>query len=240
MTHTLGRLAPTDFEHVDKYLLTLDTTPEDPTPVVAGTLWYPFMDEPVWDESDRRWYIGRGLQADKWGTYRGGHCYCLKPETMRDLMSWYRKYDQGEEGACCGFGGSRAMSLIDRKFFDAFALYYKAQEVDEWPGNNYSGTSVRATMDVLRTVGASVIRAGKAGEPKPEHGIEVNRWATSVRDINSVLKSPKLEAQGLKCILNSWGEKRGHRGYPHYVYIEDEKVERLIREDGEMTMFTPR
>jgi hypothetical protein len=45
------------------------------------------------------------------------------------------------------------MSLLNRKRYDAGWLYHEAQRIDEWPGEDYDGTSVRAGMDVLRTEG---------------------------------------------------------------------------------------
>lgn len=236
MAPILDRLVPADFSHVEKYPLTSETAPTDPVPVVAGTNWYDFMDRPVYDPTDRRYWIGRGLSNERWGTVRGGHAYCLKPDAIRDLIAWWAFYNQGNQGACVGFAASRSMTLLDRKRLDAFALYYKAQKIDEWPGENYSGTSVRAAMDVLRTEGAQVIARGKTSEPKPEHGIEANRWALTMEDVYSVLKSPRLEKQGVLAILNSWGKN----GYPHIVYIEAEKMDRLRREYGELTMMTPK
>lgn len=229
--HGLGRMVPTDWKHTEKYPLLATTIPDAPMPVIAGTNWYREFDRPQYDRSDRRWWVARDGNLT---AVRGGHAYCLKPETMRDLVAWWVFYNQLNEGACCGEGGCRAMSLVDRKRFDPFALYRAAQKVDEWPGENYSGTSVRATVDVLRTEGARVVRAGKTGDPNRTHGIAVNRWATSMADIYACLKSPRMEAQGLVAFLNSWGPD-----YPHIVYMPAEVFERLLREDGEATVFTP-
>lgn len=241
MTPILDRRAPTDWDHVSKYPFQSGQAYDDPVPVIAGTNWYSFMDSPVWDESENAWWIGRDLQPDMWGRPRGGHCYVLKPDGLRDLMSWYAYYDQGVEGKCVGFGTARALSLVDRRKFDPHIIYHRAQEIDEWPGTDYSGTSVRAAVDVVRSEGAAIVRAGKTGPLKLEHGISANRWGQSIEDLNEVLKSPRLEKRGVKAILNSWGPLRdnGYSGYPHIVYVPDEVVDRLTREDGEMTMFVP-
>ena len=63
------------------------------------------------------------------------------------------KYDQGREGACVGFASSWAMSILNRRFYDAGWLYREARKIDEWPGEAYDGTSVRAGVEVLRSVG---------------------------------------------------------------------------------------
>lgn len=80
--------------------------------------------------------------------------------------------DQGNEGACVGFAHSgRVMSDPDRDrdIDDAYArlVYRDAQKVDEWPGENYEGTSVLA--------GAKVLAA--RGEYTGYH------WAFSIEDV---------------------------------------------------------
>jgi hypothetical protein len=240
----LDRLVPTDFSHVDKYpLQAMPTAVEElpPLPVIMGTNWYRWMSNPVYDTSDGRWWIGRNVQADQWGPVLGGHAYTFKPSAIRDLMGWWEWFDQGEEGKCCSFAGARAMTLIDRVRVDPHGLYFAAQRCDEWPGDaegetgpQYEGTSVRATIDVLRNDGAAPVYRGKVGEVTPEHGVKANRWAVAPEEIFSVLKSPWLEKQGVFQLLNSWGPF-----FPHIVYVEAEKYVRLLREDGEATMFTP-
>ena len=59
--------------------------------------------------------------------------------------------DQGREGACTGFSMSHEaaarpvpVSGITNEI--AFALYKRAQQLDEWPGENYEGSSVLGAM----------------------------------------------------------------------------------------------
>lgn len=57
--------------------------------------------------------------------------------------------DQGSEGACVGFAWSHelvARPWVVRAVDDAFALqvYRRAQQLDQWPGEAYDGTSVIA------------------------------------------------------------------------------------------------
>ncbi len=60
-----------------------------------------------------------------------------------DLPYQYRKYyDQGEQGACVGFGYSWMMSILNRRRYDPFWLYNEAQLIDPWDDTPpESGTS---------------------------------------------------------------------------------------------------
>ena len=67
--------------------------------------------------------------------------------------------DQGQEGACVGFGWTNELraqpvvvKLPDPTAF-AFGLYKQAQKVDDQPGENYSGTSVLAGAKVVKSLG---------------------------------------------------------------------------------------
>jgi hypothetical protein len=126
--------------------------PAKPTPVVIGVNWYVEFDEPEKDAQGHYW-IARDAKLSK---VRGGHCVCLKPRGTTDPDAWWDFYNQGQEGACVGFGSSRMMSQLNRKTYDGFWLYHEAQKIDEWPGEDYDGTSVRAALDILRKVGHCV------------------------------------------------------------------------------------
>lgn len=56
--------------------------------------------------------------------------------------------DQGREGACVGHGWAHEIAARPKVHAvtsaDAFALYRKAQTLDEWPGEDYEGSSVLA------------------------------------------------------------------------------------------------
>lgn len=231
MSRALGRRAPTDFTHVDKYPLTAATTPAGPTPVVVGIRWYETFDNPIRDSRSGRWWIGR----DDLGTVRGGHCVCLAPGKLPDLVGWWAFYNQGREGACVGFGSSRMMSLLNRKRYDARWLWNRAKEIDEWPDTNPgddNGTSVRAALDVLRTKGHVPWHGDR---PRMEEGISANRWATSVDEVHKVLQNGVGDRLGAVGVLNSWGGD-----YPHVVWMPDGVLERLMSEDGEVGLVTDR
>lgn len=61
--------------------------------------------------------------------------------------------DQGQEGACVGFGITHEMAASPVQInyvseASAFELYRTAQLLDEWPGEDYEGTSVLAGLKV--------------------------------------------------------------------------------------------
>jgi hypothetical protein len=244
MDRPLGRRTPTDWTHVDKYPLAALAASEQPAaaPVVLGVNWYRGFDTPEQDSSGR-WWIG--LDHTNLGPLRGGHCVCVKSR-KRDPATWWRFYDQGREGACVGFGASRAMSLLNRRRYYARWLWDKAKLLDEWPDTrpgDDNGTSVRAAMDVLRTLGhvrwtdecardpdvaARDARAGISTE-----GIDANRWATTVNEILQAIDLSIAYRLGAVPILNSWGVS-----FPHLTWMPLDTLQRLLDEDGEAALIT--
>lgn len=79
--------------------------------------------------------------------------------------------DQGHEGACVGFGianeARHKPKVWPTTTQDALDLYRRAQAIDEWPGEAYSGTSVLAGMKAAKEAG----------------WIEEYRWAFGVEDV---------------------------------------------------------
>lgn len=228
----LGRRIPSNFVHVERYPLTAAATPTKPAPIGAGVNWYKDFDRPVQDK-DGSWWVGKN--PNNLGAIRGGHCVCIPHDPKKDLKAWYLYYNQGEEGACVDFGCSRMMSLLNRKRYKRFWLWDRAKERDEWddtnPGDN-NGTSVRAAMDVLRTLG-HVRQFAK--NPDPNEGIIRNVWARRIEDNFSVLQNKEYEKKGAMPFLNSWG-----KDYPWLVWMPCETWLRLMNEWGEFTMITDR
>jgi hypothetical protein len=229
----LDRLPPSDWRHYEKFPLTasMRATLEAPRPVVLGINWYSSFMTPEKDSSGRYW-IGRG----DLGSLAGGHAICVRPFNWTDAMTWYKYYDQGEEGRCAQFAASRAMSLLNRRRYEIREdreagrwLYWRAQSIDEWRGGSYpnaypfyEGTSVRAVLEILRTQGP--IRYNETA-PRVEDGISAYRWLRFAIDVAKVAGYGDKDYVPL---LNSWGKY-----YPHYVYIPLDTLERLIQEDGE-------
>jgi hypothetical protein len=237
----LGRKAPKDWNHVDKYPLSAAAAVAlSPTPAVMAVNWYPTFDEP-YKRSDGAWYVKMPPTGER---PRGGHCVALKPRYVVDTTGWYDFYDQGSEGACVGFGCSRVMSLMNRKRYAARWLWDRAKEIDEWsdtnPGDD-EGTSARAALDVLRTrghvrdaVSNRELEAPARASLKPvlSEGIQANRWIRSIDDLLEVLGYQNIPYVDL---INSWG-----RSYPHLVRMPLDVVERLWYEDGELGVVVDR
>jgi hypothetical protein len=229
-TRPLGRRPPTDDVHVQKYSLTLQTVPDKPTPVVLGINWYSRFDDPldVMINGHKQYWIGLG---NEWGSIRGGHAIVIKPDALTDTAGWWSFYDQGDEGACVGFSSSRMMSLLNRKRYDAAWLYHEAQRSDEWPGEDYDGTSVRAAMDVLRTEGHRRKLGPFTLPASLDAGIKENRWCQNVVEVLACLHDD-INTESV-ILTNSWG-----KSYPHYVHLPLSGLDRLLREDGEATLVT--
>ena len=105
----------------------------------------------------RHWQMGRGL------TYR----------------------DQGPYPHCVRYGCAHLLQLAAVVRRDAFELtrdlYPWAQRNDEWPGENYAGTSVRAGLEYLRT------QAGLITE---------YRWAATMDEVRAYLTLPAKDGGG--------------------------------------------
>lgn len=165
--------------------------------------------------------------------------------------------NQQHEGACVGFGWSHELAAkpvpvsgITNEF--ARDLYHEAQRVDQWPGEDYSGTSVLAGAKVVQQRGH----------------VSQYRWAFDLTDVFLTLGyhgpvvlglnwhegmwepdsrgfiAPTGECVGGHCLLargiavkrryvtlrNSWGPEWGSNGDCRIRFAD---LERLIHESGE-------
>lgn len=179
----------------------------------------------------------------------------LKPRSY--TWSCEPKLNQGNEGACVGFGMAHELAArpapvtgITNK--SALNIYGKAKEIDEWEGEDYEGTSVHAGAKVVKNLGL----------------ITEYRWAFNVQDVLLTLgyRGPvvvginwyegmeepnanglilaKGELLGGHCVClrginvktglvrvrNSWGEEWGDKGD---AFLPFGDLERLLKEDGE-------
>lgn len=232
----LGRVAPPDWRHVERHALT--AAPTLPHSVALGVNWYEAFYTPSFHAG--RWWIGR---QRRWGRLAGGHCIAAQPVDQPDLEVWWDFYDQGEEGACVGFGLSRVQSLSNRETYHARWLYDEARKL--WsPEDGSEGTSVRAGCEVLRTLGHRLVHTGfpdgvgcPVDPPSLDHGIRRYEWATDVGVIVDTLADRgdaglmrELDAIPL---LNSWG-----RSYPEVTWLPLDVLDRLLGEDGEAAVIT--
>ena len=183
----------------------------------------------------------------------------IRPTAKLRSYTWRLniQLDQGSEGACTGFGVSHeaAARPVEVKGITnavARALYKRAQQIDEWPGESYEGSSVLAAM--------------KAGVEKGWYG--EYRWAFGEADLAlaigykgpAVLGIPWYEGMntpdknglikisgkvlgghcicciginiktGLYRLKQSWGSQFGDDGD---CFISRSDMARLLKENGE-------
>src|SRR5688572_4499865 len=77
----------------------------------------------------------------------------VRPKTKTWRVWW--KGNQGSDPHCVGFAWYamlRSLPLLQREPPAQF-IYHEAQKVDEWDGEGYPGTSVRAGAKVLQREG---------------------------------------------------------------------------------------
>jgi hypothetical protein len=164
--------------------------------------------------------------------------------------------DQGREGACVGFAWAHEVSArpleLRQETSDALWFYREAQKVDEWPGENYSGTSVLAGAKVVQREGFLteyrwafglqdlVLALGYKGpavlgipwyegmyEPDPKGII---RPTGRVAGGHAILANGVNVKRELVRLHNSWGPDYGLGGS---AFISFGDLERLLHEDGE-------
>lgn len=115
--------------------------------------------------------------------------------------------DQGQEGACVGFGWSHeliAKPVVDR-VTASFArdLYKKAQTLDEWPGENYEGTSVLA--------GAKAVVA--------DGYMKEYRWAFGLEDLIQAVGHHGAAVLGL-----NWYEGMREKDDDGFIHVTGENI----------------
>jgi hypothetical protein len=142
-------------------------------------------------------------------------------------------------------------------------LYREAQLIDEWPGEGYDGTSVRAGARVLQSLGliesylwafsaATVVRAllevGPVvvgvnwyegfDSPDPRSGqVHVTGGILGGHAFKLDGVNVKAGKTGLVRAKNSWGREWGQRGF---FWLEIADLERLIHESGEACLAVER
>ena len=136
-----------------------------------------------------------------------------------------RVLDQGSEGACVGHGIVGALQSLPKKAKiklpqeAAFGYYRLAQYIDQWEGEDYSGTSVLAGAKVAKM-------AGHIHEYQWAFGIDQVIDTLMVRGPIVIGIAPgrnlrgESTPEGFFKLRNSWGSDYGKRG-SCYMSIED-------------------
>jgi hypothetical protein len=168
--------------------------------------------------------------------------------------------DQGSEGACTGFGTAHALLASPRRWTGVDAevanlLYRQAQKHDEWPGEDYEGSSVLGAMQATRAAG--YIKEYRWAKTMDEILMGVSRFRPLVIGVNwydgmwepdddgflhatgyivgghALLLSGVIPSRRCVVLDNSWGPDWGLRGS---AYLSYEDLDRLRREWGEFAL----
>lgn len=165
--------------------------------------------------------------------------------------------DQGTEGACVGFGwagelAARPSVVPDVSNTMARGIYAEARTRDEWPGEDYSGTSVLAGAKVIQARGfmreyrwafgltdllGAIGHAGPAvlginwyagmEDPDPDGFLHVSG---PVEGGHAILAYSVSVPGKFVRVHNSWGDGWGNHGNAKVSWSD---LERLLDEDGE-------
>jgi hypothetical protein len=172
--------------------------------------------------------------------------------------------DQGNEGSCVGHSiGHELIATpipcpsVDHEY--AYRIYKEAQKVDEWPGEDYEGTSVLAGLKVIKDLGwCDEFRWSfshldtELGIAYEGPGIAGTNWYTDMMNLDSEgFIHPTGYNEGGHCYLylgvdiekkafvihNSWGESWGRNGR---AFISFDDYEKLRVNEGEMAFLIGR
>ncbi len=138
--------------------------------------------------------------------------YLMRPKLKQvDALPAYRLWDhgiildQGYEGSCVGHGwvaweNCRPTGYAEQQDHSyAVAWYERAQELDEWPGTAYDGTSVRAGAKVAQERGF----------------LDSYVWATSLDEIDAWLLT-----QGPIVIGSKWFRSMDNPSYDGFLTVD--------------------
>jgi len=164
--------------------------------------------------------------------------------------------DQGSQPHCVGFAWRQWLAsapLMTKAGPQSEIIYHAAQQCDEWPGQGYAGTSVRAGAKVLQTLGhvMSYVWAFTADDVATwllsGRGTVVagTTWTTGMMRPNvngfivpdggtvgghAYLITGYNRVSGTFRVLNSWSADWGDNGR---AWIAGEHLDMLIRDGGE-------
>ncbi len=228
---------------------------------IVGTGKYGLGNIPSFDPRDKKFT----LPKPKAGTLFSA------PKELRPVR--YRYYatakalDQGEMPHCVGFGWEQYLlsAPVKNKMWNTPAeLYHQAQLVDEWEGEDYDGTSVRAGAKVLhqaglisvynwaddaRTIADYILTNGPVVmgtnwywdmfSPDKENFIHASGALAGghcymLKGVNLDKKCPDGSVGAFRGI-NSWGTSWADKGM---FWISFNDLDRLTKEWGEAAMAT--
>lgn len=148
------------------------------------------------DYTDR--IVDRLRQFDE----RSRNFAAVSPTDTRDFRSYtwscLTYNDQGREGACVGFAWSHELSarpkVIPTNNDYALKIYRRARQLDPWPGEDYSGTSVLAGVKAVQEI--------KNQYNKPL--IQEYRWGFGIQDVLRIIGYQGPVVLGIDWYMNMY------------------------------------
>lgn len=184
-----------------------------------------------------------------------------KEVTDKTYRNWYAQGWWGNQGAspmCVGYSWAHWVEdgPITQKGMAPIAkpqdIYHQAQTVDEWPGEDYEGTSVRAGAKALQsmgfiqsylwawdvdtvanavlTTGPVVVGTNWYDDMFSPNSSGLIKLGGTIAGGHAYLLNGVNMTKKLFRIKNSWGRDWGKNGH---AYISFSDMGRLIAEDGE-------
>ena len=153
----------------------------------------------------------------------------LKPELdKREAVP--KILDQGREGSCTGFGLAAVINLLNAErqntafFVSPRMLYAMAQKHDEWPGEDYAGSSCRGAIRGWKNMGVCSetdwpydantpgeltikrARAARANTLGAYYRLraEINDYHAALNEVGAIYASAKVHS--------GWSRPKTHRG----------------------------
>lgn len=188
----------------------------------------------------------------------------LVPEQPQKKSRFFQSgpiLDQGQTPTCVGHAWRQWLTsapIMTKGGPDPFTIYHEAQKVDEWPGENYDGTSVRAGCKYLQDSG-HVANYFWANDAATVRDFLLNRIGSTVvigSDWLENMFTPQkgfLDVSGAVAgghayvlvgyseprqafrMVNSWGKSWGENGR---AWIRFADLDGLIRNGGEAVAAT--
>lgn len=202
------------------------------------------------DEGDKNYPMLKALQNPSLAKRPVDYKYWWTSSTM----------NQGNSSMCVAYTWRQWLNsapVIDRSGLagpDVYRIYQRAQQLDDFPGTAYQGTTVRAGAKVMEELGflKEYVWASSAEEiaefvltqgtacfgtnwyksmftPRADGYVKISP-DSPMNGGHAYLCTGYNKKTGLFRFVNSWGPEWGSSGR---FYMSGETVERLIREDGE-------
>ena len=154
---------------------------------------------PKFDERSRNFRAVAGLEPHPLRSYTWGF----------PVPTWL---DQGQEGACTGFAWAHELAcrpaVVPATDELALRIYHRGQQLDEWEGEDYSGTSVlagaKAVSELQNTHGQSLLKS--------------YRWVFGLDDLVRVLGYRGPVVLGINWYSGMWATDEDG-----FVRVEGEK-----------------